>query len=233
MLSEREKEVFRNPYLGMFFAFEGIDFCGKSTQIVRANNYLMAKTSNRVDVVLTKEPTQGEYGLRIRQILADKDLFAKTSDFEFQRLFAKDSQEHCKNIIIPALKRSEIVLTDRFRHSACVYGAKKWCLDDMRMLMEMNKEYLGDFFVWPDCTFIFDLSPEIALCRGMERAKKTGQKLDEMEKVKTLSRVRSNFYLLANEYPECHIIDADRNEEDIFVDVRRFLEGTMRKKGWK
>lgn len=227
----QNQEVFTNPYPAPFFAFEGIDFCGKSTQIVRANNYLGAKTSNKVNIVLTKEPTRGEYGLRIRQILADKDLFAATPNLELQKLFAKDSQEHCKNVIIPALKRSEIVLTDRFRHSACVYGAKKWCISEIRTLMEMNKECLGDFFVWPDCSFIFDLSPEVALYRGIERAKKTGQKLDEMEKMETLSRVRGNFYLFAGEYPNCHIINADRTEEDIFVDVRSLLEETMRKKG--
>ncbi len=230
----QDQEAFINPYPAPFFAFEGIDFCGKSTQIVRANNYLKAKTLNKVGVVLTKEPTSMlPFGVKIRKILADKELFASTPNLELQMLFAKDSRYHCENVIVPALDRGEIVLTDRFRHSSCVYGAKRWNISEIRMLMGMSKECLADYFVWPDCSFIFDLPAEIALYRGLERAKKTGQKLDEMEKIETMERVKNNFYLFAQMYPNCHIINADRTEEEVFVDVRNLLEETLCQKGWK
>lgn len=231
MLNEEEKDVFRNPYPGAFFAFEGIDFCGKTSQIRRAGNYLRARLQNKVGIVITKEPTDGPHGKNIRQILGDKELFASVSPSELQKEFAEDSRCHCENIIVPVLARGDIVLTDRFRHSSCVYGAKKWGMEEMRGFMDMNRQCLGDFFVWPDCSFIFDLSAEIALYRGMERAKKTRQKLDEMEKMETLERVKNNFYLFAQSYPGCHIINADRTEEEVFVDVRNLLEETLKRKG--
>ena len=172
------------------------------------------------------------FGKKIREILADKDLFAATHRLELQMLFAKDSRYHCENVILPVLARGDIVLTDRFRHSSCVYGAQKWNFLEIHMLMGMNQGCLGEYFVWPDCSFIFDLPAEIAFFRGLERAKKTGQKLDEMEKMETMERVKNNFYLFAQIYPDCHIIDADRTEEEIFVDVRNLLNETLIKKGW-
>lgn len=231
MLNEKENDLFRNPYPGAFFAFEGIDFCGKTSQIRRAGNYLRAQLQNKAVIITTKEPTGGPHGLKIRQILANEELFASTSLLDLQKEFARDSRYHCENTVVPALKRGDIVLTDRFRHSSCVYGAKNWRMDEISDLMEMNKQCLGDFFVWPDCSFIFDLPAEIALYRGMERAKKTRQKLDEIEKMETLERVKNNFYLFARSYPDCHIINADRTEEEIFVDVRNLLEETLKRKG--
>lgn len=229
------QKIFTNPYPAPFFAFEGIDFCGKSTQIVRAANYLRAQFQlQKRSVTITKEPTGcSPFNKQIREILGDKDLFAATSPWELQVLFIKDSRYHCENIIVPALAHGEIVLTDRFRHSACVYGAKRWSMQEIRMIMGINTECLGEYFVWPDCSFIFDLPAEIALYRGLERAKKTGQKLDEMEKLETLERVKDNFYLFATEYPGCHIINADRTEEEIFVTVRNLIEETLNQKGWK
>ena len=223
-------EIFTNPYPAPFFAFEGIDFCGKSTQAVRAANYLRAKFQVPAKVVLTKEPTDGLYGRRIRKILGDPDLFATTTSIELQELFAQDSRQHCENKIVPALSRGEIVISDRFRHSSCVYGAKNRNLADIRMIMGINRHYLEEFFVWPDCTFIFDLPAEVAFYRGQERATKTGQKLDEMEKMETLERVKNNFYLFVREYPGCHLIDADRSEEEIFDDVRKLMEETLNQK---
>ncbi|KKS25899.1 MAG: dTMP kinase [Candidatus Yanofskybacteria bacterium RIFCSPHIGHO2_01_FULL_41_27] len=232
-LIEDKNEVFTNPYPASFFAFEGIDFCGKSTQMARAANYLRVQFQKKCNVVLTKEPTnEPPFGKKIREILADKDLFAATHRLELQMLFAKDSRYHCENVILPVLARGDIVLTDRFRHSSCVYGAQKWNFLEIHMLMGMNQGCLGEYFVWPDCSFIFDLPAEIAFFRGLERAKKTGQKLDEMEKMETMERVKNNFYLFAQIYPDCHIIDADRTEEEIFVDVRNLLNETLIKKGW-
>src|SRR3989344_6342108 len=105
-----------NPYKGVFLCVSGIDFCGKSTQTTRICNWLRTYVEDKkVEVVLTKQPTAEHFGKRIRAILGDKDLFAKTDLFDLQELFAKDSRVHCEGFIIPHLEQGHIVCTDRFR----------------------------------------------------------------------------------------------------------------------
>lgn len=213
-----------NPHRGLLLCFSGIDFSGKSTQALRTHNWLKAHVKSKgVEVVLTKQPTTEHFGKRIRAILADKDLFAQTDPFDLQELFAKDSRMHCEKEIIPHLEQGHIVCTDRFRESM-VYGPERSNLIEVHMLMEMNQQIHGSYWVWPDRVFVFDLSAELAI----ERGKASGRQFDEMEKTDSLSRVRENFYAFAKEYPWANLqfIDATRSVENIFSDVRTEL-GTL------
>lgn len=219
----------QNIYPGLFLVFEGIDFCGKSTQVIRMRNWLGAHLG--IDKVLeTKEPTKSRFGLQIRKILGDKDLFLATDPFDLQELFAKDGRLHMEGEIIPRLERGHVVCSDRWRTSM-VYGVTRGNLIELHMLMEMNELSLREYFVCPDKTFIFDISPEMAI----ERGKTSGRPFDQMEKLETLTAVDENYILLANEYPEfnCVFIDARRSVEEIFVDVRKIVEESLRAKGLK
>mgnify|MGYP001561312193 FL=1 len=218
-----------NPYEGLFLCGSGIDFCGKSTLSLRMCNWLKAHMEDKkVEVVLTKQPTTEHFGKKIRAILADRDLFAKTDPFDLQELFAKDSRMHCEKEIIPYLKRGHIVCTDRFRESM-VYGSERSNIIEMHMLMEMNQQFHGRYWVWPDRVFVFDLPAELAI----ERGKASGCQFDEMEKTDTLTRVRENFHTFAKEYPRANLqfIDATRSVEEIFSDVRSELVNLLKAKG--
>jgi dTMP kinase len=212
-----------NDMPGKFIATEGIDLSGKSTQTQRIKSWLIAY--QKLKVILTKEPTEGDIGKKIRAILKDKEVFDKTDPFYLQELFARDSRIHVQNVIFPALKLGKIVCSDRFR-SSLVFGAHKGNQIEIEMLMEMNQRYLGNYFIWPDAIFIFDISPQVAI----ERGKKQGRVFDEMEKLETLEAVRDNYLLLANLYPNCHIINAERTLEEVFTDVRTVIEALLTKK---
>lgn len=219
----------RNTYPGLFFVFEGIDFCGKSAQVVRMRNWLGAHLG--VDKVLeTKEPTKGRFGLKIRKILGDKDLFLTTDPFNLQELFAKDGRLHMEGEVIPRLFQGHIVCSDRWRTSM-VYGMTRGSLIKLHMLMEMNELNLREYLVCPDKTFIFDLPSEMAI----ERGKLQGRLFDQMEKLETLTAVRENYAILAKEYPElnCTFVDATRSVEEIFVDVRNIVEESLKAKNFK
>lgn len=218
-----------NKYSGLFFCASGIDFCGKSTQALRMYNWLRAYTEdNKIKVLLTKQPTTEHFGKRIRNILANKDLFTQIDSFDLQELFARDSRIHCEREIVPHLELGNIVCTDRFRESM-VYGPERSDLIEMHMLMEMNQQVHGRYWVWPDKVFVFDLPVELAV----ERGKASGRKFDEMEKTDTLSRVRENFQIFDKEYPwaNLHFIDATRSVEEIFSDVRSELVNLLNAKG--
>ncbi len=223
--------MWKNPFSGLFLCGSGIDFCGKSTQVVRIHNWLRAYLKNKkIEVVLTKQPTNEHFEKKIRKILGDKNLFLETDPFDLQDLFAKDSRMHCEKEVIPNLQKGNIVCTDRFRESM-VYGQERSNIVDIHMLLELNHRYHRDYWVWPDKVFIFDLSAELAI----ERGRASGRQFDEMEKVDTLSRVRENFYMFAKEYPEANLqfIDASRTIEEIFSDVRTELEKLLKVKEYE
>lgn len=210
-----------NPHRGLLLCASGIDFCGKSTQVLRMHNWLRAYIGDKkVEVILTKQPTVERFGKRIRSILSDKNLFAKTDLFDLQELFAKDSRMHCEKEVIPHLELGHVVCTDRFRESM-VYGSERSNLIEIHMLMEMNQHIHGSYWVWPDRVFVFDLPAELAI----ERGKVSGRQFDEIEKIDTLNRVKENFHTFAKEYPWANIkfIDATRSVEEIFSDVRSEL----------
>ncbi|MEK7076095.1 MAG: dTMP kinase [Patescibacteria group bacterium] len=218
-----------NPYRGLFLCASGIDFCGKSTQSFRMYNWLRAYVEDKkAEIVLTRQPTVEHFGKRIRTILADKDLFVRTDPFDLQELFAKDSRMHCEKTIIPHLEQGHVVCTDRFRESM-VYGSERSNIIEMHMLMEMNQQFHGRYWVWPDRVFVFDLPAEVAI----ERGKASGRQFDEMEKTDTLDRIRENFYTFAKEYPWANLqfIDATRSVEEIFSDVRIELVNLLKAKG--
>lgn len=220
-----------NPYRGLFLCGSGIDFCGKSTQVQRMYNWLRAYVEDKkVETVLTKQPTAEHFGKRIRAILADKNLFAQIDPFDLQELFAKDSRMHCEMEIIPHLEQGHIVCTDRFRESM-VYGPERSNLIELLMLMEMNRQIHGSYWIWPDKVFVFDLPAEMAI----ERGKASGRKFDEMEKADTLNRVRENFHTFAKEYPWANLqfIDATRSVEEIFSDVRSEMLNLLQAKGFR
>ena len=218
-----------DPYKGLFLCASGIDFCGKSTQVARMHNWLRAYIKDvKVEVVLTKQPTHEHFGKKIRAILANKDLFDQTDPFDLQELFAKDSRMHCERDIILHLEQGHVVCTDRFRESM-VYGPERSDIIEMHMLMEMNQQIHGRYWVWPDRVFVFDLPAEMAI----ERGKASGRQFDEMEKVDTLNRVKENFHTFAKEYPWANIqfIDATRSVEEIFSDVRSEMLNLLKAKG--
>lgn len=226
-----ENKLWGNPYRGLLLCWSGIDFCGKSTQVVRVCNWLKAHLRSKdVEVFSTKQPTGDHFGKKIKTILANKDLFVQTDPFDLQELFAKNSRAHCEREIIPHLKQGNIICTDRFRESM-VYGPERSDKIELHMLVEMNLRIHQDYWVWPDKVFILDLAPELAI----ERGRASGRTFDEMEKVDTLHRVRDNFYIFTKECPEAnlHFIDASRTVEEVFADIRKEMEPLLKAKGYE
>lgn len=127
--------MWKNPYPGSLISLSGIDFCGKSTQVVRVCNWLRAHLKNKtIEVLATKQPTNDHFGKRIRAILADPKLFSGTDPFDLQKLFALNSRAHCERDVLPNLKMGHIVCTDRFRESM-VYGPERSNLIELHMLL--------------------------------------------------------------------------------------------------
>ena len=100
---------------GKLIVFEGLDGCGKSTQLARAAERLCARG---LDVVERREPTDGEFGRKIRAMARSGVAVAPETELEW---FFADRREHMDDVVGPALAAGRIVLSDRSYISTVAY----------------------------------------------------------------------------------------------------------------
>lgn len=204
-----------NLYPGIFIAFEGVDGCGKTSQLQLTKTWLMASGCH--SICETKEPGKDRtFGKIIYEDLFNQNGFHKREPFFFQSWYAIDSRINNIQTVIPCLKVGFVVLSDRYR-SSMVYGSFQD--GDIRKLMAMNQLLLGENFIWPDAILIFDVSIKTAVKRSAMK----GRKLDGHEGGATLTRVRKNYLYFAGLYPNCHVINAERPPEEVFEDVKKLI----------
>ncbi len=160
---------------GKLVVFEGIDGAGKTT----VHKALKERMKGRDDVVFSGEPTDSEYGKRVREALRGGDVSAE----ELLFLFMQDRIEHVKEVVIPALKEGKVVVLDRYYLSTVVYQASE--LFSMRELFFLNSL----FSPAPSLVVYFEVPVRIAL----ERLMKRGEVLSVFEKEEKLREVKANY----------------------------------------
>jgi len=174
---------------GFLIAFEGIDGSGTSTHSRLLYGFLVQQGFS---VVLTREPTTCVVGRLIKDALQDK--FQIKQPEVFALLFAADRIQHVKEVIEPALNQGQIVITTRYIESSLAYQSAQGLTREW--IKAINKG-----IVWPNITFILDISPKDAMARLKKR-----EKLESFENREFLSKVRDNFLERAKE-KEYSVID--------------------------
>lgn len=140
----------------MFITFEGPEGAGKSSVIAALSARLVAQSEQ---ILLSREPGSGEFGLKIRDILLNQQAMTHQAELF---LFLADRSEHVATILEPALKSGKLVLCDRFIDSTVVYqGYARG--GDLGLLRQLNDLATGG--LKPDLTLLLDLAPEIGLGR--------------------------------------------------------------------
>ena len=86
----------------MFIVFEGIDGAGKGTIISEVKKFLLEKGIPEEKILVTAEPTNGAYGLKVRQLLKTSPS-PESNARQFLELYVKDREQHLRDEIIPAL----------------------------------------------------------------------------------------------------------------------------------
>ncbi|MEA1882246.1 MAG: dTMP kinase, partial [Candidatus Marinimicrobia bacterium] len=104
-------------HTGKLITFEGLDGCGKSTQLEKVKNWL---TLQGCEVLKTKEPGGTRIGQHIRNILLNPEHKELNPESELL-LYLSDRIQHLKETILPAKAQGKIVLCDRFHDSTVVY----------------------------------------------------------------------------------------------------------------
>jgi len=170
--------------VGLFIGFEGIDGTGKSTQIEMLAKMLAGLG---FEVVQTREPTDGVFGQRIRELYDNRGTVTREEELE---LFLDDRRQHIEELIAPALAAGKIVLTDRYYFSTIAYqGSVGLDPDEIRKRNEV-------FAPCPDLAFFLVLSPSVSAQRILNLR---GQDLNAFEQVDSLVKVAALFDQMQDE----------------------------------
>lgn len=193
---------------GVFVCFEGGEGSGKSTQSKLLSDGLVAEG---YAVRLTFEPGDTAVGKEVRRIV----LSPETGDLDDRTealLYAADKAEHVETVVLPALARGEVVITDRYVDSALAYQGVGRGLDPAE-LEQVARWATGD--LRPHLTVVLDLEPEAGLGRFDERDRIEGESLEFH------LRVRQAFLDLAAANPDHYLVlDARAEVDDIAAAVR-------------
>jgi len=180
---------------GLFITFEGIDGCGKSTQVRMLAKYIL-ELSKYNHVLITREPYKDA---RIRDILKkDDDPYSQA--VHLAELFVNDRKEHISKIINPNLIKGMHVISDRYAFSTLAYQQTQGV--PLVRLMDMHKG-----LPIPDIIFIVDVPANIAVKR-MQKDKKR-QEEQKFEKNRDFIEKLRKTYLKLAKLPNHNVVVID------------------------
>lgn len=200
-----------NTKKGLFITFEGIDGCGKTTQIELLKNYLLELNKK---VTVTLEPGGSDIGKQLRQILLHYDGFVdETCEL---LLFLADRSQHVKTVVSDNIEKGINVICDRFIDSTVAYQgfARNQNIEQINYL---NNIAIKDNV--PDITFLLDIDPAIS-------QKRIGTNKDRLEKesIDFHNKVRYGYLEIAKQNPKrIKVIDATLSIEEIFLEIKKTI----------
>ncbi len=220
----------RRSTRGLFLTFEGIDGCGKSTQLNLLSDYLGRLA---LPYLVTREPGGTELGEQIRKTLLRRSSAGMDARNEVLLYFASRAQ-NVAQVIRPALADGRIVLCDRFTDASLAFQGYGRGLD-LRFIRRLHEFACQD--VNPDLTFVVDINPETSVARA--RARNVSSKRDEgrfeEEALSFHRRVRRGYRALARQEPRrVKLIPGEQSIEGIhqkIVALARPLLARMRREG--
>ncbi len=200
---------------GLFVAFEGGEGSGKSTQSRLLQQWLEAEG---YAVVLTFEPGDTAVGHKLREIVLDPAT-GQISHRTEALLYAADKAEHVDALVLPALRRGDVVITDRYVDSTLAYqgGGRDLRFDELEWVARWATHDLR-----PHLTVVLDQEPHHGLNRFDERDR------IEAEGLEFHDRVRRAFLEMAAAVPNRYaVIDASQPREQIAAQIRQRLTGLL------
>jgi dTMP kinase len=210
---------------GRLIVFEGVEGCGKTTQLGRSRQWLeqsgwvaRLQSENRVrQIIVTREPGGTALGAGIRQLLLNptKEPICDRAEL---LLYAADRAQHVEGLLRPHLAQGDLILCDRFTHSTIAYQGYGRGLD-RRLIDQLNQIATGG--LESDLTLWLDLDAELGLARAQKRG--TNDRIEQAD-LAFHRRVQSGFAALAAEHPDRIIsVNADRSELAIAEQIESIL----------
>ena len=203
---------------GVFITFEGMDGCGKTTQMRRLAKRLR---KNGRAVLETAEPGGTEIGSQIRKILLDSANHALSPSAELLLYFASRAQ-NVDESIWPALSEGAVVLSDRFTDSSLVYQG---CGRGLGADTVLALDRIACRGLKPDLTLLIDIDLATSLARAEARNLR-GNRTDRMEEQEAAfyEKVRDAYLALAAKEPDrFHIVDGRDKQDSVAAQIWRVV----------
>jgi dTMP kinase len=213
-----KKSVFTkfNNMSGKLIVFEGVEGCGKTTQMQLCFQWL---ESLNISVLLTREPGGTELGKDLRALLLEKSLSKPVGEITELLLYAADRAQHIEEELKPNLATGKFILCDRYTDSTIAYQGYGRGLD-MSLINNLNQIATGG--LKSDITIWLDVDVEVGLSR------KRGQtKLDriEQETMDFHRRVQQGYTELAVSNPSRIVkIDGNYNQDIVQKNIQEILQ---------
>lgn len=209
--------------VGTFVAFDGGPGSGKGTMIRKTFEYVYGKSKKYDNILVTDEPTNGPYGLKVRELFKQQKDPKDLAD-EILTAFVEDRKWHIENIIKPAIEKNFVVIADRYKYGSIAYQTVQG--SDLNKCVSLNAPLLA-----PDVAFILDVDPQESV-RRMNSDKTDAEKrkvTDNFRQLDFVTSLRKYFLqvpsLLPNE--NIHIIDANLPIPDVFEKIKLQLDKVL------
>jgi dTMP kinase len=214
---------------GLLITFEGIDGCGKSTQLKLFARYLERQG---LRPVVTREPGGTALGEGVRRLLLPRASTGMDTRMEVLLYFAARAQNVAENIL-PALARGRLVLCDRFTDASLAYQGygRGIELDFIRELHRVACRSLR-----PDLTLVVDIDPRTSVRRARKRNRGDGpdEGRFEQEKLSFHRRVRKGYQELIRREPRrLELIPGEQGIEAIHQEIVARTRPFLVRRGWK
>ena len=201
---------------GKFITFEGIEGCGKSTQIKR----LAIRLANQnKEVIQLREPGGTTIGEAIREVVKHPPGDAPISPDTELLLMNASRAQLVQQVIRPALDKGSVVLCDRFYDSSLAYQGYGRKLDLTRVQTAIH---LAVGKTKPDLTLLLNIPLKVSAARVTRRQSETGESNDQFDHSGELffQRVLDGFYALAEAEPQrIRIINADQSPDAVSEEI--------------
>ena len=197
---------------GVFITFEGIEGCGKSTQIEKIYKFFK---KNKIKCIKTREPGGTRLSEKIRKLIIHDLKNNEDNLTELLLLFASRSNHFLK--ISKYLKKKYVVICDRYIDSTYVY---QHCEQgqSLKFINFLQKKIDND--VKPNITFLLDVTPSISKNRIHKR--KQRDRFDRYNNAK-MNILRKGFLKLSKKYQRIVKIDGGKNENEVHNDIIKYL----------
>ena len=191
----------------MFITFEGLDFCGKSTQVEKIKEKL---ESHGKKVILIREPGGTQISEKVRDILLDK----KNSEMKIEAellLFSASRAQLVREKIIPLMREGFYVISDRFHDSSIAYQGygRGINLDSVKAIQSFA---IGEAI--PDITFFIDL-PLSEIDKRREKFGATNLDRIELSENGFYNKVRNGYLEMSRSEPRFKVIDGTKSIDEI------------------
>jgi len=198
---------------GRFIAFDGPDGSGKSTQL---SSFVHWCGENNIVVTEVREPGGTSIGEQVRKILLDPENDGMTLPCEMLLYMASRAQL-VQQEIVPAMKRGELVVADRFVSATLAYQGAGGGLP-VDLIQQVADVAVSGCF--PDLTLILDVDEQTASDRmntDLDRMELKGREFH--------SRVRDGFLEQARSFPDRYcVIDATKDKRTVENEVRATVQ---------